>query len=298
MRIGFNYRVPELPEVEAMAQAVNRSCTGRLVTRCQLISIAALKTFDPPLEDLEGRTSGGCRRFGKQLGIDFGNLWLVIRFARAGWIRLRAAPVVGAGRRTEIALRLRLSEVSAETPGCELEVIEAGTEKRLGLWVVRDPALVPGVAALGPDPLGSEFTVAQLERTLGGPNATLKSALTDQTRIGGIGNAYSDEILHRARLSPFQPTGSLEPGERTELHRAIVEVLRSATTAAVESTGGLPTRHRRDAFRVHGRAGQPCPDCKEVIREVSYVTRSLFYCPRCQTGGRALADRRMSRLLR
>ncbi len=295
--MGLNWPVPELPEVEALAQELSTSLGGQRVVSCHLISFSALKTFAPPIGELEGSRLVACRRFGKQLGLDFGALWLVIRFARGGWVRMRPEPAAAGGRRGDVALRLSFSGSDPESPEVAVEVSEAGTEKRLGLWVVRRPTEVPSVAALGPDPLSSEFTLSRLESVLDASNSTLKSALTDQSRIGGIGNAYSDEILHRARLSPFRLTRSLDSRERLDLHHAIVDVLEKATRAAIAASP-RPTRHRREGLRVHGRAGERCPVCQDVIRLVSYAERSLFYCPTCQTGGRLLADRRMSRLLR
>ena len=298
MEIALAPLMPELPEVEALATALTVRLGGRVVTRCQLFSFAALKTVDPKLADLESRRVARVARFGKQLGIDFGDLWLVIHLARGGWLRTAAPTAVGPTRRSGAALRLLLAPDLGVTPDLALEVVEPGTEKRLGLWVTQSPTLVPGVATLGPDPLAADFSLPRFEQAIAHGNATLKAALTDQRRIAGIGDVYSDEILHRARLSPFQLTGRLKADQRAALHSAVVAVLKEATDGALGAAGEAPTRHRREAFKVHGRAGLTCPECHDQVRQVSYAQRALFYCPQCQTGGRILADRRMSRLLR
>jgi formamidopyrimidine-DNA glycosylase len=190
-----------------------------------------------------------------------------------------------------LAVRTRL------TTGAGFEVTEAGTEKRLALWVVRSPKEVEPLARLGPDALDPAFDVAALEAALA-KGTTLKGALTDQEAIAGIGNAYSDEVLHAARLSPFKPAAKLTRPELQGLYEALVQVL----TEAVERSQGLPAAglkaEKRAGMRVHGRTGEPCPVCGDRVRQVAFATKSLQYCPTCQTGGRPLADRRLSRLLK
>jgi formamidopyrimidine-DNA glycosylase len=253
-----------------------------------------LKTYDPPPTALAGLAVSAVARHGKFLDLDVDGLHLVFHLARAGWLRwYDAVPkaVLRPGRGPR-ALRLR----TAEGPGFDLT--EAGTRKRLAVYVVRDPAQVPGVASLGPDPLAPGFDRAALEALLAGSRQQVKGLLRDQSVLAGVGNAYSDEVLHAAGLSPFAIAGKLRPEQVDRLDRALHEVL----TGAVAAAAGRPASELKDAkragMRVHGRTGQPCPVCGDVVREVSFADSSLQYCARCQTGGKPLADRRMSKLLR
>jgi len=283
--------VPELPEVESLARFLSERMQNRTITRAELGSLSALKTYDPPLSALVGSTVGGVGRRGKYLLIGAGDLTLAVHLARAGWVQWRDAltatrPKPGKG---PLALRMGLDD------GAGFDITEQGTEKRLALWVVRSPDDVEGVARLGPDPLDPAFGLAPL---LAGSTSQIKKVLTDQSVIAGIGNAYSDEALHIARLSPFRKAGSLSPVEVEALQGAIVSVL----TDAVSRSAGLPAAglkgEKRSGMRVHGRAGEACPECGDTVREVSFATTSLQYCPTCQTGGKPLADRRLSRLLK
>jgi len=287
--------VPELPEVETLARFLADRLDGHRVERCELASFAALKTVDPPLTSLVGRAFTGGGRRGKLVCLELEGLWLVAHLARGGWLRWHdtvPATVARPGTKGPLALRVGLDD------GAGFDITEAGTEKRLALWVVRSPEEVAPVARLGIDPLDPAFTPDRLAGILGGANATLKVALTTQSLIAGVGNAYSDEALHAARLSPFKLTSTLDGGDVDRLHDALVGVL----TAAVERTEGLPAAElkgdKKRSMAVHGRKGLPCPACGDTVREVSYATRSLQYCPTCQTGGRVLADRRLSRLLK
>jgi len=183
--------------------------------------------------------------------------------------------------------------------GSGFDLTEAGTQKKLAVYIVRDPMEIPGVSRLGPDPLDVDFDSAALATILTAhPRSQLKGLLRDQSVIAGVGNAYSDEILHVARLSPFKLAGSMEQDALVKLHAAMTETLRTA----VDRSAGLPASELKDnkraGMRVHGRAGQPCPECGDVVREVSFADSSLQYCATCQTGGKPLADRRMSRLLK
>jgi formamidopyrimidine-DNA glycosylase len=283
--------VPELPEVESLARFLGERATGRTVTRAELGSLSALKTYDPPLSALVGRSVGGTGRRGKYLFVDIGDLVLVTHLARGGWVQWRDALTTSKAKpgRGPLALRLGLDD------GSGFDVTEQGTEKRLALWVVRDVADVERVARLGPDPLDPTFELGPL---LADRRAQIKGVLTDQSVIAGIGNAYSDEALHVAKLSPFKRADSLKPDEVARLQAAIVSVL----TDAVVRSAGLPAAglkaEKKSGMRVHGRAGQPCPECGDTVREVSFSTTSLQYCPTCQTGGKPLADRRLSRLLK
>jgi formamidopyrimidine-DNA glycosylase len=289
-------RVPELPEVEALADFLRERMVGRVVARVDVASVSALKTFDPPATSLAGLTVTGVGRRGKFLDVDVDGLHLVVHLARAGWVRWReevpTAPIRPSGR-NPLALRVQLDD------GSGVELTEAGTRKKLAVYVVRDPDDVPGVSRLGPDPLAPELDVAALAAILQAHARTqLKGLLRDQSVLAGIGNAYSDEVLHVARLSPFKLAGSLTDAEVMTLHHAVVDTLRDA----VDRSRGLPASELKDdkraGMRVHGRTGQPCPVCGDVVREVSFADSSLQYCPTCQTGGKPLADRRLSRLLK
>jgi formamidopyrimidine-DNA glycosylase len=287
--------VPELPEVDALATFLDAHLRDRTVEAVQLLSIAALKTYDPPLDALRGATFSGCTRRGKFLALQTsGGMFLAVHLARAGWLRWRETIEMRPAKlgRGPMALRMRFDD------GSGIEISEQGTEKRLALYLVRALDEVPGIAALGVDPLGAEFDTEALRRLLAGETGQLKHALTDQRLIAGVGNAYSDEALHVARLSPFRRASSLSDEEVTTLHGALQEVLRDA----VQRSAGLPLTglksEKRSGMRVHGRTGEPCPVCGDTVREVAFATRSLQYCPTCQTGGRVLADRRLSRLLK
>ncbi|MDX2553417.1 Fpg/Nei family DNA glycosylase [Streptomyces stelliscabiei] len=289
--------MPELPEVEALRDFLVGSLVGHQVRRVLPVAISVLKTYDPPVTAFEGREVTGVRRYGKFLGVeaDGGELHLVTHLARAGWLRwkdrLPDAPPRPGGK-SSLALRVAL-----ET-GEGFDLTEAGTQKRLAVYVVRDPAQVPGVARLGPDPLADEFDVTRFAGLLAGERRQIKGALRDQSLIAGIGNAYSDEILHAARMSPFKLASSLRPEETRHLY----EALRTTLTEAVERSRGLAAgrlkAEKKSGLRVHGRAGEPCPVCGDTVREVSFSDSSLQYCPTCQTGGKPLADRRLSRLLK
>ncbi|QDO44315.1 Fpg/Nei family DNA glycosylase [Streptomyces sp. RLB3-17] len=286
--------MPELPEVEALKDFLADHLVGREVVRVLPVAISVLKTYDPPVTAFEGREVTAVRRHGKFLDIEADGLHFVTHLARAGWLHWRDTLPDGPPRPGKGPLALR---VALET-GEGFDLTEAGTQKRLAVYVVRDPAEIPGVARLGPDPLAADFDEARFARLLTGERRQLKGALRDQSLIAGVGNAYSDEILHAARMSPFKLAASLTPEETTRLY----EALRSTLTEAVERSHGLAAgrlkAEKKSGLRVHGRAGEPCPVCGDIIREVSFSDSSLQYCPTCQTGGKPLADRRLSRLLK
>jgi formamidopyrimidine-DNA glycosylase len=284
--------VPELPEVEALAAYLRDRAVGRVVARVDTPSIAALKTFDPPPTSLAGLTVTGVARHGKFLDLDVDGLHLVVHLARAGWLHYReqlppAPPKPGKG---PIALRVHLDD------GSGFDLTEAGTKKGLAVYVVRDPAEVPGVARLGPDALS--VGTAELADLLAGQRGQVKGVLTDQSVLAGIGNAYSDEILHVARLSPFAIASRLSADDVTRLHEAMVTVLRDAVDRSVGQASATLKGEKRAGLRVHARTGLPCPVCGDTVREVSFADKSLQYCPTCQTAGKLLADRRLSKLLR
>ena len=286
--------MPELPEVEALADHLRRHAVGLTVGRVDVSALSVLKTFDPPINVLHGQTVTGANRWGKYLGMQTGELHLITHLSRAGWLRwsdkLAAAPLKpGKG---PIALRVHLDDKSG------FDLTEAGTQKKLAAYVVRDVQQVPGIARLGPDPLDPAFTIDALREVIAGDRSQIKGLLRDQAKIAGIGNAYSDDILHAAKLSPFKPAANLDDAEVQSLYDAI----ESALTDAVERARGLAAgdlkAEKKLGMRVHGRSGQPCPVCGDTVRSVSFADSSLDYCPTCQTGGKPLADRRLSRLLK
>ena len=286
--------MPELPEVEALAHHLREHAVGKTVYRIDVASLSVLKTAVPPWTDLHGREITGATRHGKHLDVVAGDLHLVVHLARAGWLRwsdaLSATPLKpGKG---PISLRVHLE--AAAGPGFDLT--EAGTKKGLAVWIVRDPQEVASIARLGPDALSLDAT--QLRDLFAGKGTRLKWALTDQSLIAGIGNAYSDEIMHMAKLSPYATIGKLDDGALEALAAAILEVESDAVKRSVGQSAARLKGEKRSGLRVHARTGLPCPVCGDTIREISFADKSFQYCPTCQTGGKPLADRRMSRLLK
>jgi formamidopyrimidine-DNA glycosylase len=286
--------MPELPEVEALAGFLTERAVGHVVARVDVAAVSVLKTYDPPLSALAGLAIDAVVRRGKFLDFDVSGLHLVCHLARAGWLQWRenlpgTPPRPGKG---PLALRVHLDD------GSGFDLTEAGTQKRLAVYCVNDPGEVPGVARLGIDPLDPAFSPDRLAQILRGSRQQLKGLLRDQAVVAGIGNAYSDEALHVARLSPFKPAGNLTPEEIDTLHAAIVETLREAIERSAGLAAGKLKAEKKVGMRVHGRAGAPCPVCGDTIREVSFADSALQYCPTCQTDGRPLADRRLSKLLK
>jgi formamidopyrimidine-DNA glycosylase len=287
--------MPEMPEVESLVQFLRPRCVGEVIARVDLAAFSALKTYDPPLSALHGLEISAVERHGKFLDIDAQGLHLVFHLARAGWLRWRDSlpttpPRPGKG---PLALRVRLGNDAG------FELTEAGTQRKLAVYVVHDPQDIDMVATLGPDPLSPEFDQAALAALLNhAGRAQIKGVLRDQRILAGIGNAYSDEILHAARLSPFKPANGLSESELTALYQA----MRGELTAAIARAEGLAAKdlkaEKKSGLRVHGRKGERCDVCGDTIAEVSYADSSLQYCPTCQTGGKVLADRRLSRLLK
>jgi formamidopyrimidine-DNA glycosylase len=292
--------VPELPEVEALAAYLRDRAVGHRVQRLEVSAISALKTYDPPPSAVAGKEITGAGRHGKFLNVSFssgqpgeGDIHLVVHLSRAGWLHYRdsfpsAAPLKpGKG---PIAVRVRLDD------GSGFDLTEAGTQKRLAAYLVTDPALVPGVAKLGPDPLASdEATFAKAVKSRRGQ---IKGVLKDQAVLAGIGNAYSDEILHAAKLSPFAMSDRLTDAQLTTLYETTQTVLNDAVSRSVGQKAAELKGEKRSGMKVHARTGLPCPVCGDTVREVSFADSSLQYCPTCQTGGKPLADRRLSRLVR
>ncbi|MGW0946992.1 Fpg/Nei family DNA glycosylase [Streptomyces sp. NPDC002623] len=287
--------MPELPEVEALKDFLTEHLVGHEIVRVLPVAVSVLKTYDPPVTAVEGQQVTAVHRHGKFLDLATGEgLHLVTHLARAGWLHWKDRLPDGPPRPGKGPLALR---VALET-GEGFDLTEAGTQHRLAVYVVHDPHQVPGIARLGPDPLAPDFDEARFAALLAGERRRLKGALRDQSLIAGVGNAYSDEILHAAKMSPFKLAASLTPQQTHTLY----EALRTTLTEAVERSRGLAAgrlkAEKKSGLRVHGRTGEPCPVCGDTVREVSFSDSSLQYCPTCQTGGKPLADRRMSRLLK
>lgn len=288
-----------------MADHLRRHAVGLPVGRVDVSAFSVLKTFDPPVTALYGQTVTGANRWAKYLGLQVGELHLITHLSRAGWLRwsdkLAAAPLKpGKG---PIALRVQLG-TPGEAPGSDVaagaapgfDLTEAGTQKRLAVWLVDDPMKVPQIAALGPDALALDR--GGLAAALKGNGGRIKTVITDQKVIAGIGNAYSDEILHVAKLSPFATAGKLTDAQLADLHDAMISVLTDAVTRSVGQGAAMLKGEKRSGLRVHARTGLPCPVCGDTVREVSFADKSFQYCATCQTGGKVLADRRMSKLLK
>ena len=285
--------------MQSLAADLRQRAGGRVIDRAEIAEFSVLKTYDPPLRALHGAVVGDVTRYGKFLDLvvtapDGGTLHLITHLARAGWLRWRDELPDKPARPGKGPLAFRL----AFADGAGFDLTEAGTRKRLAVYLVREPADVPGIASLGPDPLAPDFTAEVLGRLLAGRRTQIKGVLRDQKIIAGIGNAYSDEVLHAARMSPFRLASSLTADDVAALHAVIISTL----TSAVERSSGLAAAdlksEKKAGLAVHGRAGEKCPVCGDVIREVSFADSALQYCPTCQTGGKPLADRRLSRLLK
>jgi formamidopyrimidine-DNA glycosylase len=291
--------MPELPEVEALAHHLREHALYRAVARVDVASMSAVKTFDPPVSALVGRVVTGAARYGKFLAVEFQDrpddpLHLVVHLSRAGWMRWHdsASTTPPKPGRGPLELRVHLDAVGG--PGFDLT--EAGTQKRLSVYLVHDPQEVPGIARLGPDALA--LTRDEFAAVLSGRSERLKTLLVEQQAIAGIGNAYSDEILHTAKLSPYAASGRLKAEQIDELYAAMRSVLTDAVDRSVGQGAAQLKGEKRSGLRVHARTGLPCPVCGETVREVSFANKSFQYCPGCQTGGKPLADRRLSRLVR
>lgn len=288
--------MPELPEVEALALDLKGRLDGHAIAKIHIAAFSALKTFDPPLSALEGLLVDDVTRHGKFLDIEASGLHLIVHLARAGWIRWRdEVPTIPPKPSTKSTLAVRV--VLDDQSG--LDITEAGTRKSLAAYVVRDPQDVPGIASLGPDPLTDDFTIDRLAAILEREGRKqLKGVLRHQGTIAGIGNAYSDEILHAAKMSPFKPANALTDDELATLYAAVRDTLGDA----VDRSRGLHASElkgeKKSNLAVHGQTGKPCPVCGDTVLEVSFADSSLQYCPTCQTGGKPLADRRMSKLLK
>ena len=281
--------MPELPEVDALVKFLRSRIVGDFVERADVAELSILKTVDPPLEALAGLEITGVSRVGKTLIIEVDGLNLVCRFARAGWLvwheTVPNSPVrMGKG---PLGLRLRLAS------GTGIDLREAGTKKNASVALVHDRTEVVAVAGAGPDALSID--AEEFARSLSASRSRVKNAIEDQALIAGIGNAYSDEILHTAKLSPFAMASNVDA-------QALLETIHQVLGEARENLIDLPPEkikaRKKRGLRVHGRAGKECPVCGSTIAEVSFADKSLQYCPGCQTEGKKLSDRRMDRLLK
>lgn len=286
--------MPEMPEVQGLVDFLRGRLNGRTITRATVANIAALKTYDPPIESLVGVSVIGVERRGKFIDIATSGPHLVFHLAKAGWLRWYdqlSSTLIRPGK-TPIALRIAFDD------GSGFDLTEAGTKKSLAYYVVREPSDVPGVARLGPDPLDPTFDRATFADLLQGRRTQIKGVLRDQSIIAGVGNAYSDEILHAAKMSPYALAANLTEEEVDRLFAALQRTL----AEAVAEASGKPPADLKDAKRrgmqVHARRGEACPVCGDEVRSVFFADNSLEYCPTCQTGGKILADRRLSRLLK
>ena len=286
--------MPELPEVQGLVDFLRGRLVDDAVAAVELASFTVLKTFDPPPQELHGAIVTDVARHGKWIDVDADGTHLVMHLARAGWIRWYDAVPATVARpgKGPIALRVRMAS------GAGFDLTEAGTKKSVAAYVVRDVSSVEAIATLGPDPLADDFDRDAFAALLSGRRMQIKGLLRDQSVLAGVGNAYSDEVLHVARLSPFAIAGSLSEDDVTRLYEALRSTLRDAVAAA----SGRPAAELKDAkragMRVHGRTGEACPECGDDVREVSFADRSLQYCATCQTGGTPLADRRTSKFLK
>ncbi|MBT2430273.1 Fpg/Nei family DNA glycosylase [Streptomyces sp. ISL-112] len=286
--------MPELPEVEALRVFLDDHLVGKEIARLLPLAISVLKTYDPPLTALEGATVTSVARHGKFLDIEAGGLHLCTHLARAGWLRWKDSFPAAPPRPGKGPLALRLVTVDGEG----FDLTEMGTKKSLSVHLVRDPMDVPGIARLGPDPLADAFDQDTFAEIVGGARRQIKGALRDQSLIAGIGNAYSDEILHVAKMSPFKRTADLDEDDITRLYTALRTTLKDAVARSSGVEAGKLKSEKKSGMRVHGRTGEVCPVCGDTILEISFSDSSLQYCPTCQTGGKPLADRRLSKFLK
>ena len=282
--------MPELPDVAVYVEALERFVVGQPIERVDVRSLFVVRSVDPPVAVAAGRRVTGARRIGKRIVLALeGELFLVFHMMIAGRLRWRAPAKTLAGKHVLAAFRF---------PSGTLTFTEAGTKKRASLYLVRGEAELRAHDRGGIEVL--DASLDQFARTLASESHTLKRALTDPALFSGIGNSFSDEILHRAKLSPFALTGSLGPAETKTLYEAVRTTLLEWTERLREEVGeGFPEKVTafREGMAVHGRYGKPCPVCGTTVQRIVYAENESNYCPRCQTGGKLLADRALSRLL-
>ena len=277
--------MPELPEMQALAERLDSALAGGSFVEAQVIQFSSLKTFDPPPQSLAGQELRGVGRRGKYLVFGFDAARLLVHLSQGGRVDVEDPP-----KRT----RPKPGVVRFFFEGRPSVLVkEFGTERKAGWWIVAAGDDGP-LERLGPEPYSDEFAEWLLATDDGRRTHTI---LRDQKTVAGIGRGYSDDILHRAQLSPFAALKSLAPDDRKRLLRAVHDVLDEATEMERKREGGLPTKIG-DHFAVHRRYGQPCLRCRSELQRVSYESHEVTYCPACQTGGKVLADRRLSRLLK
>jgi len=282
--------VPELPEIQAIVEGLGRACAGRRVVGATAWHPAVVKSADPGIDDLVGERIGGLWRRGKLIGVDVGDLAVVIHLMQAGRLGLAAPSRGRPPRNVALAIALEGDE--------ELRLREAGTEHRASVHVLpRDEvASHPPIAALGPEPIGLD--PAMWRERLTQPSGRLQNALREGRRVAGIGRAYASDIMWAARLPPLTTTTRIDDDGWVRLARAADTVLTQALERARADIDTDMPRNERRVTAVHGHAGDPCLRCGDTLRRVSYEGYELVYCPACQTGGRVYADRRLSRLVR
>ena len=277
--------MPELPELQALAERLNDALAGRALVGAEVLQFSALKTVNPSPMDLEGRTLQGVGRRGKYLIFDFGSARVLVHLSQGGRVEVEDPPKKTRPRGA--VMRMRFDD------SVSVLVKEFGTERKAAWWVL-DPADKGPLAALGPEPFGDEFKGLVLE---GDDNRQLHTLLRDQKVVAGIGRGFADDILHAAMISPFTPLSKLDQQQRRLLLDSVLAVMSQAIERERERSGGLPAK-MGDRFTIHNRHGQSCPRCGDTMRRVSFNSREVTYCPTCQTDGKVLADRRLSRLLR
>ncbi|HYU57707.1 MAG TPA: DNA-formamidopyrimidine glycosylase family protein [Actinomycetota bacterium] len=277
--------MPEVPEVQALAERLDALLAGAPLDSATTLQFSGLKTYDPPPESLYGATLERVARRGKYVLLNFGGPRIAFHLSQGGRVDVEDPPKT---------TRPKFAVVRFGFEGRpSILVKEFGTERKAGWWVLADGDDGP-LARLGPEPDSPEFERLVLEGT---DRRRVHTILRDQRTVAGIGRGYSDDALHRARLHPFASLSSLSRRERAALLAAVRDTLTEATEVERRRTGGLPTKIG-DHFAVHGRYGTPCPRCGQDLRRVSYESCEVTYCPNCQTGGKVLADRRLSRLIR
>ena len=277
--------MPELPEVQALSERLTESVGGSPLARIDQLQFSSLKTVTPRASELEGRTLERVGRRGKYLVFELEGPRILVHLSQGGRIDVEDPPKSTKPRGSVVRFRFE------DRPS--VLVKEFGRERKAGWWVLAEGDEGP-LAKLGPEPDSPEFERLVLE---GEDGRRVHTILRDQRTVAGIGRGYSDDILHRAKLSPYASLASLEPGQRKELLAAVASVLDEGLAAERRRSGGLQTKIG-DHFTVHGRYGEPCPVCGDDLRRVSYESHEVTYCPTCQTGGKVLADRRLSRLIR
>jgi formamidopyrimidine-DNA glycosylase len=277
--------VPELPEVQALAERLDAALAGSSLERFDLLQFSSLKTVTPRPSELVGSLLSGVGRRGKYLVLSYGGPRLLVHLSQGGRVDLEDPPKTTKPRGSVARVRF------AERPS--VLVKEFGRERKAGVWALAEGDDGP-LAVLGPEPDSAAFERLVLE---GDDPRRVHTILRDQRTVAGIGRGYSDDVLHHARLSPTASLGKLSTSQREALLEAVRSVLDDALEVERRRTGGLPTKIG-DHFTVHGRFGTPCPRCGEDLRRISYESHEITYCPACQTGGKVLADRRLSRLVR